>query len=525
MIAGLARSSKSRTVLVGLVLIMGSSTLGTSQAADTPYRHMIVDSFAEGAGGGSEVYAVPEDVVSKVMNSVETDWRQTRKGCDSYTSGACIPPSTAYSMRIYLPRCDATTTSYCIEALTISQGEGSASVPGEYLGLVDGSTFEATPDRGLPAAATASRWSVPGVKHSGGAETYAVKVLVDAFKSGASKDLWLFDVTAIVEPYTESRSVAGQSDDLCTSFKLKETCAKRVDFAPKQRVGLTLRLPNSVTGWLNGRLQNASIQIDPLTANQNRIKVEAEPVIVPEVNVSLTKAEFDALPNPSFFIRQGEIWNSVNAGNPLALDWIKELVGVMKDTASGEHTSWAFSTVGGRQSNACFDDKSRLIGLVTTNAAVYSPGAPEFEKEFLNYKVGGLHFRPDGKSLNIGTYDLLMRSDVARCLYRFTNAPISASVSIVDDSGTEKRVETTFLNEKDGWLHLGAYGFTFSRPTLKVKLTGTRKDVPSKSTSSLASNEKQSKKSTNYTIECKKGKVTKKFTTTLPRCPSGWKKV
>lgn len=497
----------------------------TAQASDTPYRHTIVDSFAEGMGGGSEVHALPEDVVQKIINSVETDWRQARKKCESYSSGDCAGGETAYSLRIYLPICDETTSNYCIEALSISQGEGSPLVKGEYLGLVDGNTFEPVVERGLPKAVTASRWRVSGVKHQGGVDTYAVKVLVDAFKSGSAKDLWLFDVTAVVEGYTESKSVAGQSDDACTSFKFKETCAKRVDYLEKQRIALTLRLPSTVTGWLNGRLKNASIQIDPIDSKQNRIRVEAEPVVVPEVSVSLTKAQFDALPDPNFFLRQGEIWNSVNAGNPIALEWIKQLVGVMKDTASGEHTSWAFSTVGGRQSNDCFNDKTRLIGLVTTNAAVYSPGAPDFDKDFLNYKVGGLHYRFDGKSLNIGSYDLLMRSDVARCLYRFTNAPLSASVSIVDDSGTEKRVETTFLNEKDGWLHLGAYGFSFSRPTLKVKLSGTRSESQASGSNNSGSASKPGKKSASYTVTCKKGKLTKKFTTALPRCPSGWKKV
>jgi hypothetical protein len=370
------------------------------------------------------------------------------------------------------------------------------------VGLVDGKTFDAASERGLPKAVTASRWTVPGVRHSGGSDAYAVKVLVDAFKSGKSKDLFLFDVTAIVEPFTESKSVQGQSDDSCTSFTLKDSCAKRVDFLEKQRVALTLRLPSAVTGWLNGRLKNAAIEITSIDSKLNRIKVEAEPVVVPEVNVLLTKEQFDSLPDPSFFLRQGEIWNSVNAGNPIALE------------------------VGGRQSNDCFNDKTRLIGLVTTNAAVYSPGAPDFVNDFLNYKVGGLHYRPDGKSLNVGTYDLLMRSDVARCLYRFTNAPLSASVSVVDDAGSEKRIETTFLNEKDGWLHLGAYGFSFSRPTLKVKLSGTRQSSSAQGSSQETSTDPKAKKqSANYTVKCKKGKVTKKFITAVPKCPSGWTKV
>jgi hypothetical protein len=182
--------------------------------------------------------------------------------------------------------------------------------------------------------------------------------------------------------------------------------------------------------------------------------------------------------------------------------------------------------VGGKYTNDCFNDKTRLIGLVTTNAAVYAPGAPDFNNETLNYKVAGLHYRPDGKSLNVGTYDLVMRSDVARCLYRFTDAPISATVSISDDAGGEKRVETTVVSEKDGWLRLGAYGFTFSQPLLKVKLTGTRQQSASGNSNSNTQNSKaNSNQKKSYTMTCKKGKVTKKIITAQPSCPSGWKKV
>jgi hypothetical protein len=512
-------------LVVTLTIPIATSNLA-SNAADTPYRHTIVDSFAEGAGGGSEVSTLPNDIVKKIINSEEVQYRQLRVRCDSYTADPCASDSTGYSMRIFLPICASSASIYCIEGVEVSQGAGSSLVKGDFIGYGDGRTYEAVAAKGLPEAAATSRWKVSGVKSAGESDLYAVKVIVDAFKTAEAKDLWIFDVSAIVEPFTEGAVVAGQGDDACTSWKSKDVCAKRVDFKEKQRVALSLRLPSTVTGWLNGRLRDALITINSFNSTQNRLRVEAEPVTVPEVSVALTKEEFDKLPNPSFFLTQGEIWNAVNSGNPIALEWIKQLTGVMKDTASGEHTSWAFSTVGGKYTNDCFNDKTRLIGLVTTNAAVYAPGAPDFNNETLNYKVAGLHYRPDGKSLNVGTYDLVMRSDVARCLYRFTDAPISATVSISDDAGGEKRVETTVVSEKDGWLRLGAYGFTFSQPLLKVKLTGTRQQSASGNSNSNTQNSKaNSNQKKSYTMTCKKGKVTKKIITAQPSCPSGWKKV
>jgi len=85
-------------LLISFVLVLAVTS--TARAADTPYRHTIVDSFAEGAGGGSEVHAIPEDVVQKIMNNVETDWRPTRKKCDTYTSGDCAEKESAYSLRL-----------------------------------------------------------------------------------------------------------------------------------------------------------------------------------------------------------------------------------------------------------------------------------------------------------------------------------------------------------------------------------------------------------------------------------------
>jgi hypothetical protein len=152
-------------------------------------------------------------------------------------------------------------------------------------------------------------------------------------------------------------------------------------------------------------------------------------------------------------------------------------------------------------------DANRVIGVVTTNAMMYNGVVPDFKSGQLVHKVAGLHYLPDGKSLVEGTYDLLMRSDVARCLYGFSKAPISATISVVGEGG-ENRVATTVVSEKDGWLKLAAYGFNFSSPTISVKLSQAAAPVAAKKT----------------TITCVKGKLTKKVTAVGPKCPAGYKK-
>ena len=157
----------------------------------------------------------------------------------------------------------------------------------------------------------------------------------------------------------------------------------------------------------------------------------------------------------------------------------------------------------------CVTKASGLAGLVTTNATIYDGSIPAFDSAegALNYKVAAPHLAADGTEFS-GTYDLIMSSSVARCIYNFTSAPISASVSITTSDGGVQKVATTVLNERNGWLHLGAYGFGFSSPTLKVKLTQAKAAVVAKKT----------------TITCVKGKTTKKVTAVAPKCPSGFKK-
>jgi hypothetical protein len=93
-----------------------------------------------------------------------------------------------------------------------------------------------------------------------------------------------------------------------------------------------------------------------------------------------------------------------------------------------------------------------------------------------------------------------MNSNVARCLYGFSKAPVSATITISGEG--DKNIATTVVTEKNGWLTLGAYGFTFSAKTIKVKL---------------------SQKKT--TITCvAPGKKSKKVTAVNPKCPKGFKK-
>jgi hypothetical protein len=159
-------------------------------------------------------------------------------------------------------------------------------------------------------------------------------------------------------------------------------------------------------------------------------------------------------------------------------------------------------------SNRCFSDNSKITGIVTTNSTQYSAGPPTLNKASgtLDYKVASPHFGTTGDVFK-GSYDLVMRSDVARCVYGFSKAPINATISVTSADGTPQ-IATTIVGEKDGWLYLQAKNFEFSAPTVTAKLT---QDAPA-----VVSKQVVKK------ITCVKGKVSKVVATAT--CPSGYRK-
>ena len=64
---------------------------------------------------------------------------------------------------------------------------------------------------------------------------------------------------------------------------------------------------------------------------------------------------------------------------------------------------------------------------------------------------------------------VVIDSKVARCLYKFSSAPVSATITVINDKG-EQSVATTSVTESGGWLKLTARNFEFSSPSISIKL-------------------------------------------------------
>jgi hypothetical protein len=327
----------------------------------------------------------------------------------------------------------------------------------------------------------------------------------------------------------------GRSADetkICASIE-EGACALKQSFPSGYRFKFKVRLSTSPTGWLHGRLKAPEVVISKTNSGID-LTVEGDPVVVPAIGATQPYA---SLPENMRAVYKGLGGGSYGEQGPTGRrNQISEPApdreatfaeyalwkDYIKDKANASPSNWTVRTLDVTSDTAaCFNDSTKFVGVVTTNAMMYSGGPPVFNQSegTLEYKVGAPHLTSKGEVFK-GSYDLQVNSEVARCLYKFTSAPIQASISIVNETG-EKSIATTVVNEKDGWLRLAAYGFTFSTPIVKVTLTQAA-PVPTPSATPTAPAKPVAAKKT--AITCIKGKIIKKVTAVNPKCPSGYRK-
>ena len=405
-------------------------------------------------------------------------------------------------------------------------------------------------------------WRIPGVLNGAGKDTYfvAVQSVVNLRKAAgtpvANLKLNLGELTAGImaveeipgtfQPATATDAKNGgrawgsngtqyaPDGSACAGTELTSCQAIR-EFPAGYRFGMTLRMGKKPEGWYHGRLYLPTITTKDWKTGAE-ISIEAEPVKVPSLDFIVPNADIpqkirDLVFTDQYFGVKGDGVSatkiSENVSGPNSLELVSGFAPSYKDKATTTASYWSFKNLNYGQDEStrkCSDDTGNLAGLVTTNALAYAAGPPVFDKETssLSYKVSSPHFEANGAEAS-GSYDLTLRSDVARCIYGFSNAPIKAEISITSSDG-EKKVATTTVNEKNGWLYLSAKGFTSSTPLINVKLS---QDVvfvekPAPAPEAVAPAKAVAKKS--ITITCVKGKASKKVTGAKPKCPTGYKK-
>ena len=492
----------------------------------------------------------------------------------------------SFIAELMLPPCADTASRMCVQGVEVSAKDGPF-VKASVDHVINTAPTLADPSTGLPAGGSVALWKAPLVTHAGGSDTYGVvvraqyqqmlkvpgiqeagKLRLVSFSAsvipvvmtpGYGNVLEVREVPQKVGPHmgkynyqiAEKSGASGPyiQNQKCLWHELA-LCAQISAFAENSTAAVTLRMNNDLTGWLFGRMKEVNVSVTPIDSSNNTIRIEGRPVDVPAALGFVPKADvskyplveawqkLNYAPGDGYYEKSladpNSSWGSESSaggfrGFTTYEQFLKPIPsqGARWLISSGATGNGLVSTGGG-----CFASTTQLLGIVTTNSMIYSPGPPELKDGALIYKVAGLHTTANGDVFK-GTYDLAMRSETARCLYNFTKAPIRAEVVVVSADGSNQNVTTVIQNEKDGWFTLGAYNFTFSQPTIRIKLTQEKAVVPTSVTpASVTPAPKASthaapanpNKSKTIIITCVKGKTTKKVVGANPTCPAGYKK-
>ena len=474
---------KLSTRIIGMaaaVALAVSTPIGPSSAATSHYTDSIDvtdDQYLILVSEGGRPAEMNTNLAIQPPGVAEGETRGKWVECENTDDPLCAtnnPKNDLLGWSV-LPHCSIASTQLCLESFQISSPE-TPLAEAKYLGAAktaeQSKVIPADAKRNFVEGGTPSLFDAPGVNHAGGASTYAVAVRLSQHYDYKLKKYVTTDLTATVLPYTIGQATS-------CAFHDGDSCAGAHNFSEGTRVALKFRIPTSIGGWFSGRMKMPDLAVSKFAAGINLISISAEPVRVDALAMPRNKKDFTS--KEKMWLNNNGNWGyskGVATGAPnyqeVVFEYIDFYRKFVKDTSAGSDTVWNMSTRSGGSGSGCLDDTSKVLGIVTTNALGYAGESPSFKNGFLEYKVGGLHYQAGGSDLVLGTYDLVMRSDTARCLYGFSKAPLSATVSVTGGSGS-KNVATTVVSEKNGWLKMAAYGFTFSKKTIKVKITKKKK--------------------------------------------------
>ena len=409
------------------------------------------------------------------------------KYCEDWTGG-CEPDAKADLVaNLILPVCSSAAEVFCLEGLELGSA-GQETRPARVLRELKGYNVPQNNRLGFPRGALPTLFESEVVNASGSNEYMVSARVLVGYENNKPKlidfqtSVWAVqgktDPTKSAVNFrptdaTRPASVEGGWDAQCAGVE-QAYCAQIVDFAPETRVKVSLRISSQITGWLKGRLTNPEVNSRTLSNGSVRYEISGEPVAVPIFGGNLPKSHpfFKSPDGMTTIGSPGGIYNTLRADSPTGVELVSKFAEAVDDTAAATRTQWYISTISTNAGNLqqCTERAGEFVGLVTTNAMAFDGGVPEFEAGVLKYNIAGLHYLPDGKTEALGTYDLAIKSDVARCLYGYGNAPISATISVVGD-GEEQKVAVTQVRERDGWLTLSAKGFTYSQNEIRAVVT------------------------------------------------------
>lgn len=427
-----------------------------------------------------------------------------------------------------LPNCIEDLESPCIKSFEISEDDGKSWIKYKKSTSYESKVFDKNQNlpkgsysqisknwsanalEKLPAGANTSVFEFENSTHGGGNQ-YMVQAVIEGVSGKDNINAKSEKLSLIILPVSVYSAPAPNT---CSIWK--DYCFKVFNFPEniKYRITLELKFLSSYfSGWFQSRIKDGTVT----QSKNSEISFEGYPVQVSHALASFYKPFPEQLLidypeiKTGLFNGQKFTLNLIDSSiNPDGIDKWQKYASFVNKNAFDDSSLWqatSYSTTKDsivyKQMNGCLSKKNGLLGLVSTNATIYEVGAPEWDtsNNSLSFRVASPTNDSTG-SKNSGSYELVMREDIAKCLWGNNVTSAKALIQIIDESGNTQVSTSTFLTQK-GYLYFKAAGFHYSSPKIKVSFA----------------------KSSATAISCKKGKISKKIVAVNPKCPSGYTKI
>lgn len=469
----------------------------------------------------------------------------------------------------FLPFCEDGSPTNCIVDVKAKKSNGAVInfSKRSYFPQANSQEFQGAPRFQLPAGSTSSVVEFPNLANGAGKNTYSVGVYViqrftvTNWKDGtftstdpvilaniAAIDLVSGDFKARTTKQVVDSSGRLSLDWMAIGNNIEcvvidnGICGRPVAFPDETYFTLRLRINAKTHGWMHGRLTDGKITIYNENENGIVFDISGMPSRIPSVLAETTIEKIT-----------DSIWGTVVGGNipsnygsagyppflqvvasnrgTFMMNTFKAMQPFMTDKAVAMPYIWSARSVergqvvaaAGQKALDCLyangGDKGKILGFVNTNATAYVSGPPTYNDQYqsLDYSVAAPHFAKDG-SVFKGHYSIQLNANTARCMFGVQGTNLKATLSILNDKG-ENNVITSIAKEDKGWFNFNVAGFTFSSPTIRLKLEEAPAVAATPSPTSSSAQTRASKK-----LTCVKGKTKKIVSGPNPKCPAGFKK-
>lgn len=408
------------------------------------------------------------------------------------------------------PKCELADSKNCIQSIEISV-KGSEYSKLSFISEIEWKKISIDSDAFQMKGGAPAIWSSTDL--SGKTDYFLVKLFSGfGWSNGEPRldkiEMRIASVVPARQEIATRYCLAGQSNN----------CFVETSFNLDSRLKVSLSVPTSLGGFFMGRMGDPVIKQNiNVERNQNFLEVTASPVTVPLMSVTIPESETISTEVKSLIKGVDQNFPSYDGGWNEVFDFASKY---SADRVSRYSTQWSFYAMSPNSTSysTCARTVGGFIGSGTTDAMRYDFNPPAYKDGVFTFKLSGLHFKPDGVSVQLGQYDLSLKSEFARCLYNSGKVPLIANIEVTNPNG-EKIVTTTSSREADGWFKLQISALTFSTKVIKVSMS-PQKPLPAPEAMPAVKPVMPIK---SKSIQCKMGIQKKTFKGNNPKCPNGWK--